>query len=101
MNQQILNGLLLDEDCSLSLDDLTHSCEVQTTWIIELVDEGILEPLGDPQEGWRFSADCLLKARMVNHLQRDLGVNIAGAALVLELMDEVEFLRARLYRPSA
>jgi len=29
-------------------------------------------------------------------LQRDLGLNLAGAALALELLDEVEALRAQL-----
>jgi chaperone modulatory protein CbpM len=29
-------------------------------------------------------------------LQRDLGINLAGAALALQLLDEVEALRARL-----
>ena len=32
------------------------------------------------------------------HLNRDLGINWPGAALVLELLDEIESLRARLER---
>jgi chaperone modulatory protein CbpM len=32
------------------------------------------------------------------HLQRDLGVNLAGAALALELLDRIEHLRAQLRR---
>jgi chaperone modulatory protein CbpM len=32
------------------------------------------------------------------HLQRDLGLNLAGAALALELLDQIENLRAQLRR---
>jgi chaperone modulatory protein CbpM len=31
-------------------------------------------------------------------LQRDLGINLAGIAVALDLLDEVETLRARLRR---
>ena len=97
MSKNILTGLLLDEDSSLTLSDLSHACCVQTEWIIELVDEGILMPDGNESSHWRFSGPSLHRAQTVLHLQQDLEINIAGAALALELMDEIEVLRTRLY----
>jgi chaperone modulatory protein CbpM len=32
------------------------------------------------------------------HLQRDLGLNLAGAALALELLERIENMRAQLRR---
>ncbi len=96
MKQDILTGLLLDEEVSLTLGELCRVCTVQAEWIIELVDEGILEPSGPDAAHWRFSGPSLQRVRRVRRLQQDLGINLAGAALVLDLLDEIETLRARL-----
>jgi chaperone modulatory protein CbpM len=50
---------------------------------------------GEPHR-WRFSGTHLRRATVALRLQRDLGVNLAGAALALELLDELDTLRARL-----
>jgi chaperone modulatory protein CbpM len=36
------------------------------------------------------------RATVALRLQRDLGINYAGAALVLQLLDDIEALRARI-----
>jgi chaperone modulatory protein CbpM len=97
MNKDILTGLLLDEECSLTLGELSCACGVHAEWVVELVGEGILEPIGRDAAHWRFSGPSLHRARTVRRLQRDLGVNLAGAALALDLMDEIESLRAHLW----
>lgn len=96
MTNDILIGLVLNEQSLLTTNELCAACKVQIEWIVELVDEGILEPSGQATEHWRFSGSSLQRARTVRRLEQDLGVNIAGAALALELMDENDCLRARL-----
>ena len=80
----------------LTLAELSRACCVHAEWIFSLVEEGILEPEGETERSWHFSGPSLRRARMVIHLQQDLGVNLAGAALVLDLMDELESLRRRI-----
>ena len=96
MSTELLTGLLLDEESLLTLDELSRACRVQADWIIELVDEGVLEPSGHDVTHWVFSGPSLHRARAARRLQQDLGVNIAGAALVLDLMEEIADLRAQL-----
>ena len=96
MSEKVLTGLIVDEEMTLTLAELSRACCVHAEWIVELVEEGILEPQGDAPTGWRFSGSSLRRARMAVHLQRDLGVNLAGAALALDLMDELESLRRRV-----
>ena len=67
---------------------------------MELVEEGVLTPEGEAPGQWRFTGLHLHRARVAARLQRDLGVNLAGAALALELLEEMEVLRARLRRLS-
>ena len=42
---------------------------------------------------WRFSGAQLRRARIALRLERDLGLNAAGVALVLELLEELEQFR--------
>jgi chaperone modulatory protein CbpM len=97
----VMNGLILDETTTLTLDELSFACSVRVERIIELVDEGILEPVGRELGEWCFPGTSLGRARIAMHLQRDLDINIAGVALVLDLLDELESLRARLRRFEA
>ena len=91
-----LAGVILDEQAPLTLADLTRACAVHAELIVELVEEGVLAPIGREPHRWRFTGAHMRRARMALRLQRDLGVNLAGAALALQLLDEVEALHARL-----
>jgi chaperone modulatory protein CbpM len=93
--EKILIGEVLEESYLVSLADLCRSCTVETETITTLVTEGILDPSGEDIEHWRFSVGSLKRVKTVIHLQRDLGVNLAGAALALDLLDRI----AELERP--
>ena len=92
----VLEGLVLEEGNSLTLRQLCRVCSVHAECIIELVDEGILEPIGTAAEQYRFHGDSLRRAQKAFRLQRDLGINLAGVALTLDLLEEIEQLRSRL-----
>jgi chaperone modulatory protein CbpM len=91
-----VSGILLDESTELSLGEVCRACSMHAEWVVTLVEEGIIEPAGGDQRSWRFTGMQLRHLRTISRLQRDLGVNLAGAALALELLEEVEALRARL-----
>ncbi len=96
MNEKTLSGELLDEHTEITLSEICYSCSQKTEWVIELVEEGILDPVDGEQAQWRFSAGNLQKAQTAMRLQRDLGVNLAGVALALDLLQEIELLWAQL-----
>lgn len=108
---KVTAAMLLDSDHPLSLAEFSRACSMHAEWVMELVAEGILDPIepagpAGPGKGpgraplgarhCRFGGHSLRRALIVRRLQRDLGVNLAGAALALELMEEMEILRARL-----
>ncbi len=98
MKDSPLTGTILDEQAELSLSDLSYACSSSTEWIIELVDEGIIEPEGQDETQWRFSGVSLTRVQCARRLQQDLNINLAGVALALELLDEITELRSRLNR---
>lgn len=96
MKEDLLTGDILDEHHEVSLHELCRACSQDTEWIVELVNEGILKPTGRVQATWRFSAVTIQVVQRTVRLQRDLDINLAGVALVLDLMEEIERLRSRV-----
>jgi chaperone modulatory protein CbpM len=91
-----LDICILEEQTKLTLDDLCFACSVSVEHIIKLVDVGILEPIGSEPTCWSFDGISLNRARVALRLQRDIGIDLVGAALALELLDEIKLLRSRL-----
>lgn len=94
----LLSGEVLEEDVELTLAELCCACQVPAERVFELVQEGIVEPLGRNPAQWRFRGISVYRVRSALRLERDLGVNVAGAALALDLLEEIENLRRRLRR---
>jgi chaperone modulatory protein CbpM len=94
----LLAGEIFEDDGDLSFADLCRLCRVPAEHVLQLVDEGIAEPVGSDAAQWRFRRVNVKRVRCALHLKRDLGVNTAGAALALDLLDELDRLRARLHR---
>lgn len=96
INQTILTGIMVEDATEFTLGELSRACGQPAEWILALVEEGVIEPVGTEQTPWHFRGHCLRRVRIVQRLQSDLGTNLAGAALALELLEEVETLRRRL-----
>ena len=96
-----LRGQLIGEETLITLDELCRNCTVEVEEVITLVREGILDPAGNAldEQGpglWRFHISSLRRVRAVRRLQRDLGVNLPGAALALELLERIAELERSL-----
>lgn len=87
----------LDTQALFSLEQLCRTCAVQTEFVMAMLDEGVVQPVkGQAPDSWRFGETQVHHVTVAWRLQRDLGVNPAGAALALQLLDEMETLRAQL-----
>ena len=98
MTKQLLTGVIVEESAELSLSELSRACATSTEWLIELVDEGVLEPVGRNPAHWRSSGASLKRARSARRLHDDIWIIMAGVALALDLIEEIEVMRERLRR---
>jgi chaperone modulatory protein CbpM len=96
----ILTGIIIEEETRLSLRELCDACAVHVEFITELVDEGVIEPTGIDKSHWCFSGISLQRIHTAKRLQQDLGVNLAGVALALDLIEELQQLRTQLHKLS-
>lgn len=102
MKQQheiILTEILSDDyPNQMNLYELCHICHTETNLVMEMVNYGLLNPAGRTPEVWIFHAKDLHRLQRARRLQKDLDINLAGVALALDLLEELEQLRARVKR---
>ncbi|MGH8508103.1 MAG: chaperone modulator CbpM [Gammaproteobacteria bacterium] len=98
MDADIFIGILVSEQGALSLEEMAEACGAEATWIVELVEAGVLSPEGPDETTWRFGALDVRRARRLARVSRDFGASTEAAAVILDLLDEIERLRACLIR---
>lgn len=92
-NLTTVRGIVLDIGVSFSLREFCHACGVRSELVVEMVEEGVIEPQGGSPDDWRFHGPMLVRAKRALRLVNDLGVNWPGAALALDLLEQLEALR--------
>lgn len=88
----------ISRDNPLSAEALAHACGADTDWVTQLVACGIVEgpsPAAHPGE-WCFDSADLQSALEARRLERNFGVGLDAAALILDLEHEVRRLKAAL-----
>lgn len=91
---------------TLTLSELTMFCNTTADWVITLVDYGVVSPVTRSAAELEFAPKHIARARKAARLMRDLGLNVAGVALVLDLIEERDALARKLailearYRPA-
>jgi chaperone modulatory protein CbpM len=98
---QIVKTVVVEEEMRFNLAELSYACGATQAEITVLVEEGVLQPVGETPDRWSFYGASLRRARVALRLARDLEMPASGTAVVLELLDEIEQLRARLRRIGA
>jgi chaperone modulatory protein CbpM len=106
-DNDMLTGAIFEETAVLTVSDLCRLCAVEERRIVEFVEEGVLEVtetraaevLEMTESGaaeWQFTGSALRRTRMALRLERDFELSLAGVALVMDLMEELEQLRREL-----
>lgn len=92
---ETVTGVLLDE-ATLTVEELARACAVEPHWIEVRVEAGLLSFAAEGAGGWRFASAELVRARRLATLEKTFEANEDVAALVVDLIEEVQQLRTRL-----
>ena len=93
-----IDAILL-EDTMLSLDELATSCQVSREWVIERVQWGLLQNedlINTDPASWIFDSRSFMRVKRIIAIERDFECNPELAGLIADMIEEIEFLRARL-----
>ncbi|PKO73039.1 MAG: MerR family transcriptional regulator [Betaproteobacteria bacterium HGW-Betaproteobacteria-17] len=93
-DDDILIGSLLEESW-LTLEQLAAACTVEPAWLIRHIEEGLFPHAECVAGTWRFSGAALLRARRMRQLERDFDAVPELAALVADMLEEIDSLRSR------
>lgn len=94
-DDDILIGSLLDDNW-LPLEQVAAACRVDAEWLLRHIDEGLLPQVESVAGIWRFSGAALLRARRMRRLESDFDAVPELAALVADLLEELDRLRGQL-----
>lgn len=92
----VVIGHLVGEEVEWSLEEVCRLFGVERQWVVELIEQGVFE--ARPPAEQRFGGAALRRVRIAARLRRDLGINAAGTALAIELMERIEELERELSR---
>jgi chaperone modulatory protein CbpM len=96
------HAVVVEEHLEFTLPDLCRASGAGADELLALVQEGVLDPQGGSGPlDWRFSGRSLGRARQTLRVARELDISLAGAAVVMELMAQIQDLRSRLRRGGA
>jgi chaperone modulatory protein CbpM len=95
-DNSLIEGQVIDDREEITIVQLCKRCAIETDLVERLMAEGVIEPNRREGDMLYFSQTCTKRTRIVLRLRSDLGVNMAGAALALELMERIENLQSRL-----
>jgi chaperone modulatory protein CbpM len=94
-DEDILTGLILEGRC-FTLEELCAACAFEPEWLLRHIEEGLFPAPEGGRAEWRFSAVSLARARRMRALERDFEAVPELAALVADMLEELDDLRERL-----
>ena len=94
-DQEILIGSLL-EDTWLTIEQLAAACTVEPAWLARHIEEGLIPHAESVAGVWRIRSESILRARRMRQIERDFDAGPELAALVADMLEEIDSLRARL-----
>ena len=73
----------------LCLEDVASRVGVHPEIVRRFIDLGLLEPADVPSTGMMFDPEAVHRLRIIQHLRCDLGINLQGVGVILDLLDRL------------
>jgi chaperone modulatory protein CbpM len=82
----------------LTLEELCSACALERDWLVVRVREGLIVAEGASDREWRFTTTTLARVRRMRDIERTYDAAPELAALVADMLEEMDALRAQLRR---
>lgn len=92
----IIVGILIEESAAVSFKEICHKYNIPKELLTEMIEYGLFPHQSLAAEHTQLNTKELRRMESAFRLHRDLGVNLPGVALALDLLDELLELRQEL-----
>jgi chaperone modulatory protein CbpM len=96
-NNEVLIGTLVEESW-LTLEQVAAACAVEPNWLLQRIEAGLLPDATSVSGTWHLSSVSVIRARRMWQLERDFDAVPELAALVGDMLDELDVLRRQLQK---
>jgi chaperone modulatory protein CbpM len=83
---------------SLTLEEICAACALEREWIVVRVREGLIPATGLTDAEWRFTTSAVARVRRMREIERTYDAAPELAALVADMLEQMDELRSRLRR---
>lgn len=88
-------GMLVDESTTLTFIEVCHRYSISEQLLSELIEQGLFPHLPSNERTFLDQSE-LRRMESAFRLHKDLGINLEGVALALDLLDRIEFMEREL-----
>ena len=93
----VITGIVLDDNTTITFTEIRDRYNIRDEMLREMIEHGLVEPLSTAaSDNSIFHLSALHRIESALHLHNDLGVNVAGAVLALDLLQQLDELQAEL-----
>lgn len=86
----ILIGVLIKEAESIPYNEVCHKYHIPKKLLIELMEHGLFSNQSTQIEQLKLNQKELHRMKSAFRLHRDLGINLPGVVLAIELLEKIE-----------
>lgn len=95
-DKKIVSAVIMDEQSTISVIEICQTCNISQETLLEMMEYGLFNHLGVELHQAEFDLGMLKRIQTARRLQEDLGVNLPGVVLIMELLDDINALQDEL-----
>lgn len=95
-DQTIIAGVLMDENTTISFVEVCQKCNISEDMLLDMIEHGLFPSSPTRYKTTYVDQRTFNRIQSACRLQQDLGINLPGVVLVMELLDELEQAREEL-----
>ncbi|EHL32653.1 chaperone modulator CbpM [Legionella drancourtii] len=93
----ILIGMLIEESETITYTEVCHKYNIPEKLLVEMMEHGLFSNKSTQIEQLKLNQKELRRIESAFRLHRDLGINLPGVVLAIELLEKIEKLDNELH----